>query len=229
MERRKGLRESLPQVGTTEINTISPRKPMWLPQKPHMSRDHHGTFRDNSGSSCWSWLPPFPCYPHLPPPRRSFSGFGHQRPQIWKAVKEPESLFHVVSSVFPLTYINHKLPHPGTYTPRTGPKRVSLPNPAHAPLGLPWSGHPRVQLLPLKEPATQALSLRRGENRLDSRQVPLVHGRVTVAVSTEALECRPGGEQGMDSWAERAFICCQLDPDMGSEAGVLCLFLADVS
>lgn len=60
------------QVGTAEIDPVSTRKPLWLSQEPHLSRDHHGTFRDNSSSSCWSWLPPFSCYHHLPPLGRSF-------------------------------------------------------------------------------------------------------------------------------------------------------------
>lgn len=48
-------------------------------------------------------------------------------------------------------------------------------------------------------------------------------------VSIGAPESRSEGEQGTHSWAERAFICCQLDPEPGLETGVLCVFLADVS
>lgn len=50
-----------------------------------------------------------------------------------------------------------------------------------------------------------------------------------MVVSIGTPESRPEREQGTDSWAEQAFICCQLDPEMGLEAGVLCVFLADVS
>lgn len=48
-------------------------------------------------------------------------------------------------------------------------------------------------------------------------------------VSIGAPESRPEGGQGTHSWAEWAFICCQLDPETGLETGVLCVFLADVS
>lgn len=50
-----------------------------------------------------------------------------------------------------------------------------------------------------------------------------------MVVSIGTPESRPEREQGTDSWAEQAFICCQLDPETGLEAGVLCVFLADVS
>ena len=39
-----------------------------------------------------------------------------------------------------------------------------------------------------------------------------------MVVSIGVPESRPEGEQGTGSWAEWAFICCQLDPDTGLEA-----------